>query len=204
MATVAFPSHWAGVAEIVGLLWLEGSYFQWMGLRKASILCYKPMIIFTYKRHPDMVGVRELIFISLSSDTHYLWTQSHNEFFLLKKNWNTARILEKLNLTTTLECLFLKSVCYLFWDGDSSFLFIHLFACFFGGKERGCYPSFLKGTWRTWTFNPFPEQLKRALEKVFLLKPSGNSRNRLNVVIRGPGPMMSMYFLDKFPNIWKI
>lgn len=42
------------------------------GLSEANMLCYMPIVVFIYKRHPDMVGLRELIFISHSSDIHYL------------------------------------------------------------------------------------------------------------------------------------
>lgn len=144
MATVAFPSHWAGVAEIAGLLWLEGSYFQWMGLRKASVLCYKLMIIFTYKRHPDMVGVRELIFISLSSDTHYLWTQSHNELFLLKKI-ETAHIWKNwIWQPHWSACSWNQCVIF---SGMETLLFC-LFVCllaFLGGKKEDVIQGFWKG-----------------------------------------------------------
>lgn len=143
MATVAFPSHWAGVAEIAGLLWLEGSYFQWMGLRKASVLCYKLMIIFTYKRHPDMVGVRELIFISLSSDTHYLWTQSHNELFLLKKI-ETQHTFGKIEFDNHIGVL-VPEISVLSFLGWRLFcLFVCLLA-FLGGKKEDVIQGFWKG-----------------------------------------------------------
>ena len=53
-----------------------------------------------------------------------------SEIFLLQ-NLNTANIWEKkkkLDMPTTLECFFQKSVCHLFWDRESSFLFICLLA----------------------------------------------------------------------------
>lgn len=56
-----------------------------------------------------------------------------------------ANILKKkMNVPTTLEYFFQKSVCHLFWDGESSFLFVHLFACFFegdGGRGKDVFQA---------------------------------------------------------------
>lgn len=185
MATVAFPSHWAGVAEIAGLLWLEGSYFQWMGLRKASVLCYKLMVIFTYKRHPDMVGVRELIFISLSSDTHYLWTQSHNELFLLKKI-ETQHTFGKIEFDNHIGVL-VPEISVLSFLGWRLFFSVYLFVCLlFWGERRRMLSKVFERDMENMDIYSFPGATEKGLRESFPIKTFREFQKQVECGHQGP------------------